>query len=49
MNRKTAAVAVIVGLTVVAAVALRTSNRADASAADCYAGATGPSTPTICE
>ena len=41
--------AVIVGLTVVAAIALRASNRADASASDCYAGEQGPSTPTICE
>jgi hypothetical protein len=49
MNRKLAAVAVIVGLTLIAAYALRTSNRADASAADCYAAADGPNTPTICE
>ena len=49
MNRKGAAVAVIVGLTLVAAIALRASNRADASASDCYSGEQGPSTPTICE
>lgn len=49
MNRKAAAVAVIVGLTVAAALAMRASNRADASASDCYAGEQGPSTPTICE
>jgi hypothetical protein len=49
MNRKAVAAVVIVGLTVVAAIALRASNRADASASDCYAGEQGPSTPTICE
>jgi uncharacterized membrane protein len=49
MNRKAAAVAVIVGLTVVAAIALRASNRADASASDCYSSEQGPTTPTICE
>ena len=48
MNRKTAAVAVIIGLTAVAAVVLRASNRADASASDCFAGEQGPSKPTIC-
>ena len=49
MNRKGAAVAVIVGLTLVAAIALRASNRADASASDCYSSEQGPSKPTICE
>lgn len=49
MNRKAAAVVLIVGLTVAAAIALRASNRADASASDCYASDQGPSTPTICE
>lgn len=49
MNRKGAAVAVIVGLTLVAAIALRASNRADASASDCYSSDQGPATPTICE
>jgi len=48
MNRKSAAVAVIVGLTLVAAVVLRTTNRADASASDCYSSEAGPTTPTIC-
>ena len=49
MSRKAVAALVIVGLTVAAAIALRASNRADASASDCYAGEQGPSTPTICE
>ena len=49
MNRKVAAIALIVGLTVAAAIALRASNRADASASDCYASEQGPSKPTICE
>lgn len=49
MNRKAAAALVIVALTVVAAIALRASNRADASASDCYASDQGPNTPTICE
>ena len=48
MNRKAVAVVVIVGLTVAAAIALRASNRADASASDCYSAANGPATPTIC-
>ena len=49
MNRKLAAAALIVGLTVVAAITMRASNRADASASDCFAGEQGPATPTICE
>ena len=49
MNRKTVAVAAIVGLTVVAALALRSGSRADASASDCYSSEQGPSKPTICE
>ena len=48
MNRKAIAAVVIVGLTVALAAALRTGNRADASAGDCYSDAQGPSTPTIC-
>ena len=49
MNRKAAAAALIVGLTVAAAIALRASNRAHASASDCYSSEQGPNTPTICE
>ena len=49
MNRKAAAIVVIVGLTVAAAIALRAGSRADASASDCYSSEQGPSKPTICE
>jgi hypothetical protein len=31
------------------AVALRSSNRADAAVGDCYAPGQGPATPTLCE
>lgn len=48
MNKKAIAVIVIAGLSVALVVALRTDNRADAAAGDCYSDAQGPSTPTIC-
>lgn len=48
MSMKAIAVAVVVGLAVVLAMALRTSNRADAASGNCYAATAGPSTPTIC-
>ena len=48
MNRKTTAVVVIAGLSVLLFLGLRTSNRADAAAGDCYSDGQGPSTPTIC-
>ena len=49
MNTKTIAVALTIGLAVVLGVGLRTANRADAAAADCYSAAQAPSAPTICK
>ena len=48
MNKKAIAVVVIAGLTALLAYGLRTGNRADAAASDCYSGDQGSSTPTIC-
>ena len=48
MRTKIVAVAVVLGLAVASAVALRSTNRADAAAGNCYSDAQGPSTPTIC-
>lgn len=48
MKRKAIAIVVIAGLTVALATALRTANRADAAAGDCYSDGQGPATPTIC-
>jgi hypothetical protein len=48
MNRKATAVVVIVGLSVLLFLGLRSNNRADAAAGDCYSDGQGPSTPTIC-
>jgi hypothetical protein len=48
MNRKALAISVVIVAVVAAAAVLRTSNRADAAAGDCYAADSGPSTPTIC-
>ncbi|MEA3068506.1 MAG: hypothetical protein QOK41_1913 [Sphingomonadales bacterium] len=48
MRTKPIAIALIVGLAVVLAVALRTANRADAAGGNCYSEAQGPATPTVC-
>jgi hypothetical protein len=48
MNKKTAILAALVGLALVAGVALRSANRADAAAGNCYADTQGPSEPTVC-
>jgi hypothetical protein len=48
MNRKAAVAVVIVGVSMLLFVAVRTLNRADAAGSDCYSGEQGPSTPTIC-
>jgi hypothetical protein len=48
MNRKAAAIVLIVGLSLALAAALRTANRANASAGDCYSDTPGPSTPMVC-
>lgn len=49
MQRKSVAVAVIVGLSVILFIAMRNENRADAANGNCYASAQGPSAPTICQ
>ncbi len=49
MNTKAIAVVLIVGLSVLLAIGLRTANRADAAVGNCYSDGPGPSTPTICE
>jgi hypothetical protein len=41
-------VLVIVALSAAAFVAVRSANRADAAAGNCYSEAAGPSSPTIC-
>jgi hypothetical protein len=48
MNTKAIAVLLIIGLAFVLGVVLRTANRADAAAGDCYSEGPGPSEPTIC-
>ena len=48
MKLKALAFVVVVGLAVALVAGLRSANRADAAAGDCYAAAQGPSTPTIC-
>jgi hypothetical protein len=48
MQLKAIAFVVIVGLSIALFVAMRTDNRADASAGNCYSDAKGPSAPTIC-
>ncbi|HEX6605242.1 MAG TPA: hypothetical protein VF027_10245 [Sphingomicrobium sp.] len=48
MNRKAIVAVLIVGLSVLLFVAVRTANRADAASSDCYSGEQGPATPTIC-
>lgn len=48
MRVKAIAGLVIVALSAVAFIAMRSENRADAAKGDCYAAAKGPATPTIC-
>jgi len=48
MNMKSAAFVLIIGLAIALAVGLRTTNRADAAAGDCYADSKGPAEPTVC-
>ena len=49
MPFKAIAFVLIVGVSIVAFVAIRKDNRADAAAGNCYASAQGPSSPTICQ
>jgi len=48
MSKKTTVLAAVIGLAIVLGVALRTTNRADAAAGNCYAESKGPAEPTIC-
>ena len=48
MRTKLIAIALIAGLALVLAIGLRTANRANAAASDCFSDSQGPSTPTIC-
>jgi hypothetical protein len=48
MNRKTTALVLAVAVVVAAGVAMRSTNRADAAAGNCYADTKGPSEPTMC-
>lgn len=48
MRVKAIAVLLIVAVSAALFVGLRSSNRADAAAGDCYSDAAGPATPTIC-
>ena len=48
MRNKAIAVVFIAGLAVALVAALRTTNRADAAAGNCYSAAQGPASPTIC-
>jgi hypothetical protein len=48
MRTKVIAVLVIVAASGALFAVMRSQNRADAAAGDCYAAAQGPSTPTIC-
>src|SRR4029078_4336214 len=49
MRKKAFAVAVVAGLSIILFMAMRSENRADAAAGNCYASAQGPSAPTICQ
>jgi len=48
MRTKAVASALIVVLAALLFVGLRSANRADAAADDCYSGDQGPSTPVVC-
>jgi hypothetical protein len=48
MRLKAIAVLVIVAASAALFVVMRSENRADAAAGNCYAADQGPSTPTIC-
>jgi hypothetical protein len=48
MRNKAIAAVLIAGLAVALAAVLRTTNRADAAAGNCYSETQGPASPTIC-
>lgn len=49
MGKKSIAVVLIIAIAVAMGVALRTTNRADAAAGNCYSDSQGPSKPTLCD
>jgi len=49
MPFKAIAFLLIVGISVLLFVAMRSESRADAASGNCYASAQGPSSPTICQ
>jgi hypothetical protein len=49
MRTKAIAFLMIAAVSAALFVAIRSDNRADAAAGDCYSDATGPATPTICD
>ena len=48
MRLKAIAFLLFVGLSVLAYVAIRKDNRADAAQGNCYSATDGPATPTVC-
>jgi hypothetical protein len=48
MKTKVTAIVLVLAAALVLATALRTTNRADAAAGNCYSDAKGPSEPTVC-
>jgi len=49
MGKRFFAIAIVASLSVMMFMAVRSENRADAAAGNCYASAQGPSAPTICQ
>ena len=49
MRLKAISILVIVALSAALFLAVRSANRADAAAGDCYSADVGPSKPVICE
>jgi hypothetical protein len=49
MGKRLFAIAIVASLSVMLFVAIRSENRADAAAGNCYTSAQGPSAPTICQ
>jgi hypothetical protein len=48
MKINVTAIALVICVALALAVAMRTTNRADAAAGNCYSDAKGPSEPTVC-
>ncbi|HWI88515.1 MAG TPA: hypothetical protein VNS11_04665 [Sphingomicrobium sp.] len=48
MSKKVTASVLIIVVAIALALWMRTSNRADAAAGNCYADTAGPSEPTVC-